>query len=47
VSNRILLVEDDVALGQQVVETLSQAGFDPHWVQDGDAARGLNPDDSA
>jgi two-component system response regulator MtrA len=45
VSNRILLVEDDVALGQQVVDTLSQAGFDPHWVQDGDAARGLSPDD--
>jgi len=45
VSNRILLVEDDVALGQQVVQTLSQAGFDPHWVQDGDAARGLDPDD--
>jgi len=45
VSNRILLVEDDVALGQQVVDTLSQAGFDSHWVQDGDAARGLNPDD--
>lgn len=44
-SNRILLVEDDVALGQQVVQTLSQAGFDPHWVQDGDAARGLEPDD--
>ena len=43
--NRILLVEDDVALGQQVVQTLSQAGFDPHWVQDGDAARGLDPDD--
>jgi two-component system response regulator MtrA len=45
VSNRILLVEDDVALGQQVVQTLSQAGFDPHWVQDGDAARNLDPDD--
>ena len=44
-SNRILLVEDDVALGQQVVQTLSQAGFDPHWVQDGDAARNLDPDD--
>lgn len=43
-SNRILLVEDDVALGQQVVDTLSQAGFDPHWVQDGDAARGIDPD---
>jgi two-component system response regulator MtrA len=45
VSNRILLVEDDVALGQQVVDTLSQAGFDPHWVQDGDAARDLDPDE--
>ena len=44
-SNRILLVEDDVALGQQVVDTLSQAGFDPHWVQDGDAARDLDPDE--
>jgi DNA-binding response OmpR family regulator len=44
VTNRILLVEDDLALGQQVVETLSRAGFDPHWVQDGDAARQLDPD---
>ena len=44
-SNRILLVEDDVALGQQVVQTLSQAGFDPQWVQDGDAARDLDPDE--
>jgi len=45
VSNRILLVEDDLALGQQVVDTLSQAGFEPHWVQDGDAARDLEPDE--
>jgi len=45
VSNRILLVEDDVALGDQVVHTLSQAGFDAHWIQDGDAARDLDPDD--
>jgi two-component system response regulator MtrA len=45
VSNRILLVEDDVALGEQVVHTLSQAGFDAHWIQDGDAARDLDPDD--
>ena len=44
-SNRILLVEEDVALGQLVVQTLSQAGFDPQWVQDGDAARDLDPDD--
>ena len=44
-SNRILLVEDDVALGQQIVRTLSRAGFEPRWVQDGDAARGIDPDD--
>jgi two-component system response regulator MtrA len=45
VSNRILLVEDDAALGQQVAATLSEAGFDPNWVRDGDAARALDPDD--
>jgi DNA-binding response OmpR family regulator len=45
VSDRILLVEDDVALGQQVVQTLSRAGFNPHWVQDGDEARVLEPND--
>jgi DNA-binding response OmpR family regulator len=44
VSNRILLVEDDEALGRQLVHALSQAGFDPHWVQDGDEARDLDPD---
>ena len=42
---RILLVEDDAALGQQVVEALSRAGFEPHWVQDGDDARTLQPDE--
>jgi two-component system response regulator MtrA len=45
VSNRILLVEDDLALGQQVVDTLSRAGFDPHWIRDGDTARELDPDE--
>ncbi len=43
-TNRILLVEDDAALGRQVTETLSRAGFDPHWVRDGDEARDLDPD---
>jgi two-component system response regulator MtrA len=43
VSNRILLVEDDDALGRQIVQTLSRAGFDPDWVQDGDMARGVDP----
>lgn len=38
-------MEDDAALGEQVVQTLSRAGFDPHWVRDGDAARDLDPDD--
>jgi len=45
VSDRILLVEDDAALGQQVVDALSRAGFEPDWVQDGDDARELEPDD--
>jgi two-component system response regulator MtrA len=44
-SDRILLVEDDLALGQQVVDTLSRAGFAPHWVRDGDDARSAEPDD--
>ena len=44
-SNRILLVEDDVALGQQVVDSLRDAGFEPHWIQDGDDAREVRPDD--
>ena len=44
-SNRILLVEDDVALGRQVVGSLRDAGFEAHWVQDGDDARELRPDD--
>ena len=44
-SDRILLVEDDAALGQQVVDALSRAGFEPDWVQDGDDARELEPDD--
>jgi two-component system response regulator MtrA len=45
VSNRILLVEDDAALGRQVVDSLRDAGFEAHWVQDGDDARELRPDD--
>jgi two-component system response regulator MtrA len=45
VSDRILLVEDDAALGQQLVDALSRAGFEPDWVQDGDDARELEPDD--
>ncbi len=32
---RILLVEDDQSLGQQVVDRLLAAGFEPTWVRDG------------
>ena len=42
-NDRVLLVEDDAALGEQVVRALSQAGFDPHWVRDGDEAADLDP----
>jgi DNA-binding response OmpR family regulator len=37
-ASRILLVEDDVALGEQVVETLRGAGWDVAWSKDGDEA---------
>jgi two-component system response regulator MtrA len=32
---RVLIVEDDATLGQQVVDRLRQAGFEPTWVRDG------------
>ena len=32
---RVLVVEDDASLGQQVVDRLRAAGFDPTWIQDG------------
>jgi two-component system response regulator MtrA len=41
---RILLVEDDVPLGRQIVASLEGAGFDVAWVQDGDAALRQEPD---
>ncbi|MFV8752551.1 response regulator transcription factor [Nannocystaceae bacterium ST9] len=34
-AERILLIEDDVELGRQVVERLRKAGFDPTWWQEG------------
>jgi two-component system response regulator MtrA len=42
-TERILLVEDDAALGRQVVSHLKGAGFDVAWVQDGDAALDRDP----
>ncbi len=41
--NRILLVEDDQALGNQIVKHLRDAGFDPTWVTDGAAALETHP----
>ena len=37
-SEQILLVEDDGALGHQVVGHLVRAGFQPTWIADGDEA---------
>ncbi|MBI5362958.1 MAG: response regulator transcription factor [Planctomycetes bacterium] len=37
-TQRILLVEDDLKLGKQIVDHLDEAGFETHWVQNGDAA---------
>ena len=35
---RILLVEDDEKLGEQIVGHLARGGFDPTWLRDGEAA---------
>jgi two-component system, OmpR family, response regulator MtrA len=37
-NQRILLVEDDLKLGQQVLDHLQGAGFVPTWVRDGEEA---------
>jgi len=39
VSDRVLVVEDDAALGAQIVESLRGAGLDPTWIRDGDEAK--------
>jgi len=39
----ILLVEDDEALGRQIVGYLDDAGFDPLWITDGDEAMQVDP----
>ncbi len=41
----ILLVEDDAALGAQIRDTLDKAGYAVQWLQDGDEARQILPDD--
>ncbi len=45
-AERVLLIEDDSALGEQIVSHLRRAGFEPTWWQEGrmiepDAAQGL------
>ena len=47
VKHRVLLVEDDEKLGQQVVASLTEAGYDAAWLKDGrlvtpDALQGLS-----
>ena len=37
-TQKILVVEDDVSLGKQIVEHLEGAGFEPTWLTDGDRA---------
>lgn len=46
-TQRILLVEDDAKLGEQIVEHLRGAGFAPHWLARGDEALGCAPRDYA
>jgi two-component system response regulator MtrA len=44
VSERVLVVEDDAALGAQLVAQLERAGFKVRWLRDGDAARDVDLD---
>ena len=41
--SRILLVEDDERLGQQIVDRLRAANLEPFWIKDGGEALGANP----
>jgi DNA-binding response OmpR family regulator len=43
-TRRVLLVEDDLSLGQQVVDRLRAAGFEPTWVRDGQEALAVSPE---
>ena len=44
-AGRILLVEDDEALGRQIVGHLKDAGFEVEWLQDGAQAAQRSPRD--
>ncbi|MEM9067575.1 MAG: response regulator transcription factor [Myxococcota bacterium] len=41
-ADRILIVEDDEALGAQIASNLGDAGFETDWLRDGDEARGAD-----
>jgi len=41
---KVLLIEDDVSLGQQVVDRLRAAGFEPTWLRDGREALEISPE---
>jgi DNA-binding response OmpR family regulator len=43
VSERVLLIEDDEKLANQVLACLSDGGFAPTWVRDGQEALAANP----
>ena len=45
VRQKILLVEDDVSLGRQIVEYLRESDFEPTWLTNGDDALLESPDD--
>ncbi len=45
--SRILLVEDDERLGQQIVDRLRAASLEPFWIKDGGEALGANPSEYA
>jgi len=44
---KVLLVEDDIALGDQVVEQLEDIGCTVDWLKDGDEARAEDPTEYA
>jgi two-component system response regulator MtrA len=43
-SQRILLIEDDEKLGNQIVDHLREASFDPKWIKNGDEALLVSPE---
>jgi len=42
-AERILVVEDDAKLGQQIADPLAGAGYEPTWLDDGDVAAREDP----